>query len=222
MNYCPALFRLRGGKERRERENRRASNRFVVSDSRIVLALRPKPRFFPLRIELPSSLIFAGTREKKEKREREKKKNETKHIGARYASNALCVRMQMRLVPSERLFVTQSRTYTTTGIVVVDGTGRKRVPPHTFQTFNPFHGMSSPPRLVRLRSRHRAPSVSLSLEFPPDLDGDRVPCHDYLPPSSLCLRLIHFCPRATTNTTTLSVASTFLLIIQLYSTFFND
>lgn len=163
MNYCPALFRLRGGKERRERENRRASNRFVVSDSRIVLALRPKPRFFPLRIELPSSLIFAGTREKKEKREREKKKNETKHIGARYASNALCVRMQMRLVPSERLFVTQSRTYTTTGIVVVDGTGRKRVPPHGAHVSD----FQSLPRNV-LSSEARPPPLSppRSIRFP--------------------------------------------------------
>lgn len=199
MNYCRALFRLRGGNERRE--NRRASNRFVVSDSRIVLALRPKPRF-PARIELRSSLIFAGTREKR----RGRRKKEEERDEARQSWNEVRLERIMRTnanaVGSERTFICHAVADVHDNrdgrIVVVDGTGRKRVPPHGAHVFNPFHGMSSPPRLVRLRSRpFRAPSVSLSLEFPPDLDGDRVPCHDYLPPSSLCLRLIYFCPRAT-------------------------
>lgn len=105
MNYCPALFRLRGGKERRERENRRASNRFVVSDSRIVLALRPKPRFFPLRIELPSSLIFAGTREKKEERERERKEEERNEAHWSEVRLERIMRTNANAVGSERTFI---------------------------------------------------------------------------------------------------------------------
>lgn len=223
MNYCRALFRLRGGNERRE--NRRASNRFVVSDSRIVLALRPKPRF-PARIELRSSLIFAGTREKR----RGRRKKEEERDEARQSWNEVRLERIMRTnanaVGSERTFICHAVADVHDNrdgrIVVVDGTGRKRVPPHGAHVSD----FQSLPRNV-LSSEARPPplsSVPRSIRFPLariSTGPGRRPCTlprlsatvISLPPSYILL---------SARNTTLSVASTFLLIIQLYSTFFNE
>lgn len=219
MNYCRALFRLR----ERKREDRRSSNRFVVvsriheSFSRFVRNL--VRNLFQSRKNrasfVPSFVPFFDRERKKGARAKKKKRNGAKLEQRRYASNVRIMRTNANAVGSERTFICHAVADVHDAEWIV-GKGRERARFTTFQTFNSFHGMSS---LVRLRSRSiRFPLARIST----DLDEDR-PCTlprlsatvISLPPCILSSARCH-------RTTCSYVASTFLLIIQLYSTFFND
>lgn len=140
---------------------------------------------------------------------------------------------------SQRLFVTQwhGRTYTRH---TLDNRGRyeRRAYLRTIHTcsrrsrsqFQPFRFPSTAsaasaddsscfPLFFPLLSTLHHPRLPLA-RISNDLD-DRVPCHDYLPPSSLGLR--DFCPayRAPRPATCCLSTSIFLSIVQLYSTFFK-
>lgn len=140
---------------------------------------------------------------------------------------------------SQRLFVTQwhGRTYTRH---TLDNRGRyeRRAYLRTIHTcsrrsrsqFQPFRFPSTAsaasaddsscfPLFFPLLSTLHHPRLPLA-RISTDLD-DRVPCHDYLPPSSLGLR--DFCPayRAPRPATCCLSTGIFLSIVQLYSTFFK-
>lgn len=195
----------------RERENRRASNRFVVSDSRASSFKTSFPR------SNRTSFLFnfrgekGGEIEKKEEEER----NEARQSWSEVRLERI-MRTNANAVGSERTFICHAVADVhdnRDGRIVVRTVRAVSAflrTAHTFQTFDPFHGMSSPPpSLVRLRSLRPFPSRS-NFHRP-----GRRPCT--LPRLSATVISL---PPSYTLLFALSVA--FLLIIQLYSTFFND
>lgn len=135
------------------------------------------------------------TKGRKEERKNEKIPRKDGGAGrARLLATTLCVRMQIlvRFAAGRHLFVTHSRPYT-----VADSTVQTRLAVSARRGLTSNSSFSS---ATSAQSRDRPPldNPTLSLgfvppfEFPSDL-GDRVPCHNYLPPSSrhgyFCLRI---------------------------------